>query len=404
MAKKKESPKAPTGKTPASKSSPATPQKQPPALQATSEPSQEREVTPHSEGNAGTATPESLKVGHDRLRARPESKATTIEARASKVAARQAAIEAQKAEREAARKAAADERAAKLATTKAAADAKKAEREEARKALAEAKAAKLADIKAANEAKKAAAAAAKPTLERKPVTRPEKPLRPVQPARPAVKTGKEPTFAIGLRVSMDSDWEKVIQDALLAATTPQLQALLKINPESDAKVQRELENDKRKLIRIIERGISTAFTRLLEPSHLQCDHLQLNAEGTRILAPAKPIAHTAAIQNKVSTAYRDIIAISQQANAPLQQFQLKDAAIALTYGDALPGGFYFSGNFKLAFHPEQPEDSTVTQNLHIFAKKGKTLGAQLKISFSHDLTGKTFAGTLQADFPVESKG
>jgi hypothetical protein len=47
--------------------------------------------------------------------------------------------------------------------------------------------------------------------------------------------------------------------------------------------------------------------------------------------------------------------------------------------------------------------STVHQDFHIFAKNGKSMGSQLKISFMHDLLGGNYSGKLDADFPVERK-
>ncbi|HEX2898294.1 MAG TPA: hypothetical protein VHS96_01105 [Bacteroidia bacterium] len=320
--------------------------------------------------------------------------------RAAKVAARQAEIEANKAARAAELKALTDARIAKAAEAKALIEAKKAERAAAIKAEADARAAKLAEIKAANAAK----SATKVTVS-KPASAPKaaKPDRkaPIT-AKPVAKAEAMPAFELGLSLRLDAKWDLVMQNALrdaAKAATQQLEALLQISAEVDQKTRRVLENDKRRLARVVDRAIGSALARLLEPSDLSLRQLQLNAEGTRLIAPTKKLAETAFGKAKILATYKDLVALIGQPNT-LQQLGLKKSEIVLNFGDSLPGNYFFSGSFKLTIDRERSNASKVEQSFHPFGKQGKTLGVQMKVSFGHDLAGNSYSGQLEADFPV----
>jgi hypothetical protein len=322
--------------------------------------------------------------------------------RAAIAADRQAKIEADKAARLASVKALTDARLAKAAEVKANLAAKKAERAAKIEADAKIKEARAAAIREANAAKSAnIVTVSKPAEKAQPAAKAVKPA--ASTAKAPVKSVAAPAFEVGLSLRLDPKWESVMQNALRDAAKvvlEQLDAQLKINPETDLKTRRILENDKRKLIKIIERAIGSAMTRLLEPADLAIVGLGLNAEGSRLTAPAKQLTPTAFAKAKAISTYKELLGLIAQPNSSLQQFGLSKPEILLNFGDSLADGYFLSGSFKLNFDFAKPALSSVEQHFHLFAKQGKSLGVQVKIQFRHTLAGEGYAGKLEVDFPV----
>lgn len=323
--------------------------------------------------------------------------------RAAQLAERLAKIEADKLARATAFQEQKAARLAKAAEAKQAIEAQKAERASKIQAQADARAQRIAEVKAANAAKAATKVVVTKPVEPVKVARPERPAKAAFATKTAAKAAPAPTFDVGLSVRLDPKWDLIMQNALKDAAksvAEQLEALLKIGSDADLKTRRTLENEKRRFIRIIDRAIGGALTRLLEPSDLAIAQLHLNADGSRLVAPGKHLAPTAFAKAKIVAAYKDLVALIGQANSPLQQFGLKKPELILNFGDSMASDYFLSGSFKLHINFEKPGSSTVEQQFHLFAKRGKTLGVQMKIGFSHDIGGNGYAGKLDVDFPV----
>ncbi len=325
--------------------------------------------------------------------------------RAALLADQKAKVDALKAEKAAAFKAAADSRAAKLAEQKTLNEARAAERVAATKAAADARAEKLAQAKADAEAKKAEVVKpVKPVNERKPVAQPSRPAsRPVPAAKAGAQTVAVPAFDISLSLKLDRNWEGVMQNAMRNAATAasqQLNDLLKMPPNLDVVATRALDGVKKRVIRALDRAIATSLIRLLDPQSLDFPGLEVSEDGARAIVPTRSVPSSDFIKNRINASYRDLIAVIAQADAPLKQFLTKKPEIVLMFGDTLPSDYYFSGTFRLSINYEKPEESGVVQETHMFAKRGKKMGPQLKLSLQHFLNGNAFEGKLNADFPI----
>lgn len=329
-------------------------------------------------------------------------------AREALLAEQRAKVEALKAEKAAAFKAAADSRATKLAEQKALNEARAAERAAASKAAADARAAKLAQAKAEADAKKAAVVKPeKPVAERKTVAQPARPAsRPVPAAKPGAKTAATPAFDLALSIKLDRNWEGVMQNAMRNAATAasqQLNDLLKMPANLDAVASRNLDAIKKRVIRALDRAIATSLIRLIDPQALDFPGLEVSEDGLRAIVPTRSVPSSDFIKNRINASYRDLIAIIAQADAPLKQFLTKKPEIVLMFGDTLPSDYYFSGSFRLSVNYEKPEESVIVHETHMFAKRGKKMGPQLKLSLQHFLNGNAFEGKLNADFPISKQ-
>jgi hypothetical protein len=168
-------------------------------------------------------------------------------------------------------------------------------------------------------------------------------------------------------------------------------------------LRRILENEKRKLMRILGVAITNAPSKLIGPSDLAFDTLTLDANGDRLFIPAKPLSANPVLRTRLQSQYRDLVGMIGANPSPIQHFGLNNNEIILAFGDSLAGNHFLSGTFRLVIDFGNAGASTVHQDFHIFAKNGKSMGPQLKISFMHDLLGGNYSGKLEADFPVDKK-
>jgi hypothetical protein len=171
----------------------------------------------------------------------------------------------------------------------------------------------------------------------------------------------------------------------------------------DVREKRLLENAKARVVRALERAIGTSMAKLLEPQYLAFQDLELHQDGSRVIVPTRNVPASDFLQRSLQANYRDVVDVAGAADGPLKKLLPNKPEILLMFGDTLPNNYFFSGTYKLVLDFAKPAASTVGLDIHIFAKRGKKMGAQLKISQSHDVGGNGFVCKVDVDFPIVNK-